>query len=392
MKSPLFDFPLPVELILRISDFLAFEQVAGLGSVPLWFLDEMAERGNGPAPHRIQDCDSASLLHYFMARHPDRLYASSILEGLVLRGNLDLIRILDIDRILASRSKEQVNHLRNVVEACANPALTGFLLGSALYARCSVDSLAKLGLLHTIKTITAACFPTTAAALDTSFALGNLACLPETSMDTNLGNSACLPETSMETTNSNSARFPEITDTTIANSARFPDITDTTIASSVRLPENAIENPSTTQTSNAVRFPASAQAINNASKGGFLELVQFLHYNRSEGATSDAIDWASKYGHQDVVLFLLENGYPCSQRALEYAARKGHRTIVSALLEFDKQRMVTGGRRRFRLDRAMELAKLEGHADIFNRLRDEEIAAVDPDALQDRAARDSVVN
>ncbi len=46
---------------------------------------------------------------------------------------------------------------------------------------------------------------------------------------------------------------------------------------------------------------------NYACKNGDLYLVKFLHYNRTEGCTKDAMDWASANGHLEVVEFLNEN-------------------------------------------------------------------------------------
>ena len=40
---------------------------------------------------------------------------------------------------------------------------------------------------------------------------------------------------------------------------------------------------------------------------GHLEVVKWLHENRTEGCSKCAMDWAAKNGHLDVVKFLHEN-------------------------------------------------------------------------------------
>ena len=38
-----------------------------------------------------------------------------------------------------------------------------------------------------------------------------------------------------------------------------------------------------------------------------LDIVKFLHYNRIEGCTTDAMDYAAEYGHLDIVKLLQNN-------------------------------------------------------------------------------------
>jgi ankyrin repeat protein len=47
--------------------------------------------------------------------------------------------------------------------------------------------------------------------------------------------------------------------------------------------------------------------MNLAAEKGHLEVIKWLHENRDEGCTSDAMDWAAKNGHQEVVKYLREN-------------------------------------------------------------------------------------
>jgi ankyrin repeat protein len=44
--------------------------------------------------------------------------------------------------------------------------------------------------------------------------------------------------------------------------------------------------------------------MNWAARNGHLEVVKFLHENRSEGCTEKAMDWAAKNGHLEVVEYL----------------------------------------------------------------------------------------
>ena len=46
-----------------------------------------------------------------------------------------------------------------------------------------------------------------------------------------------------------------------------------------------------------------------ASHNGHRDIVKFLHFNRNEGCTEWAMNWASKNGHTDIVNFLTQH-YP----------------------------------------------------------------------------------
>jgi ankyrin repeat protein len=54
------------------------------------------------------------------------------------------------------------------------------------------------------------------------------------------------------------------------------------------------------------RYGCTTNAIDLAARNGHIEVVKFLHYNRTEGGTAHAIDYASKRGHYKIVQFLLE--------------------------------------------------------------------------------------
>jgi hypothetical protein len=48
-------------------------------------------------------------------------------------------------------------------------------------------------------------------------------------------------------------------------------------------------------------------AMNSAADSGHLEVIKWLHTNRSEGCTTLAMDWAAKNGHLDITNWLNYN-------------------------------------------------------------------------------------
>lgn len=69
----------------------------------------------------------------------------------------------------------------------------------------------------------------------------------------------------------------------------------------------------------------SDQAMVLAAAQGHLEMVQWLHQNRGEGATVDALDLAATFGRLEVVEWLHENRKEgCTTRAMDGAARNNH--------------------------------------------------------------------
>ena len=53
----------------------------------------------------------------------------------------------------------------------------------------------------------------------------------------------------------------------------------------------------------------STLAMNRASANGHLDVVKWLHFNRSEGCTTYAIDFAAANGHLDIVKWLHQNRF-----------------------------------------------------------------------------------
>lgn len=69
----------------------------------------------------------------------------------------------------------------------------------------------------------------------------------------------------------------------------------------------------------------SDQAMVLAAAQGHLEMVRWLHQNRGEGATVDALDLAATFGRLEVVKWLHENrDEGCTTRAMDGAARNNH--------------------------------------------------------------------
>jgi hypothetical protein len=71
-----------------------------------------------------------------------------------------------------------------------------------------------------------------------------------------------------------------------------------------------------------------------AATYGHLEMVQWLHANRSEGCTTWAMDWAAEKGHLEMVQWLHANrSEGCTTWAMDWAEKKGHWKVVRWLLK-----------------------------------------------------------
>ncbi|KAF2077727.1 hypothetical protein CYY_000974 [Polysphondylium violaceum] len=80
--------------------------------------------------------------------------------------------------------------------------------------------------------------------------------------------------------------------------------------------------------------PCSTKAMIYASSNGHLDIIQFLHKNRSEGCTHDAMDQAASGNQLHVVEWLYENRKEgCSKIALEKSVRCNHISVVKFLLD-----------------------------------------------------------
>ena len=87
----------------------------------------------------------------------------------------------------------------------------------------------------------------------------------------------------------------------------------------------------------------SKNAIDWAAKSGHLEVVKFLHENRKEGCTTSAMNLAAGNGHLNVVKFLHENRKEgCTYGAMFWAKKNGHFDIVSYIEHFKTQEKLWG--------------------------------------------------
>jgi ankyrin repeat protein len=74
------------------------------------------------------------------------------------------------------------------------------------------------------------------------------------------------------------------------------------------------------------------RAMDNAASNGHFEIVKWLHANRREGCNTKAMDCAASKGHLDIVQWLHANrSEGCTFRAMDNAASNGHFEIVKWL-------------------------------------------------------------
>jgi len=72
--------------------------------------------------------------------------------------------------------------------------------------------------------------------------------------------------------------------------------------------------------------------MDGAARDGHLDMVKFLHFNRTEGCTHKAMDWAAHQGHLEVVQFLHNNRTEgCTTEAMDMAASTGNLNLIEFL-------------------------------------------------------------
>ncbi|RHY11774.1 hypothetical protein DYB36_001830 [Aphanomyces astaci] len=99
----------------------------------------------------------------------------------------------------------------------------------------------------------------------------------------------------------------------------------------------------------------TTNAMDDAAANGHLDIVQFLHNYRHEGCTTDAMNQAARNGHLNVVTFLhTHRKERCTVDALNDAASFGHAAVVGYL----KEHLITF----CDMNRAATLARRGGHA------------------------------
>ena len=76
----------------------------------------------------------------------------------------------------------------------------------------------------------------------------------------------------------------------------------------------------------------TTDAMNYAAENGLLNVVKWLHKNRTEGCTTYAMNDAARCGHLDMVKWLHENRTECrTTDAMNYAARDEYLDVVRLL-------------------------------------------------------------
>lgn len=105
--------------------------------------------------------------------------------------------------------------------------------------------------------------------------------------------------------------------------------------------------------------------MSGAAASGHLDVVIFLHENRTEGCTADGLDGAARNGHLEVVRFLFDNyALSCSADAMDETATKGHLELLEFVHRFCSPEGCS--------TRAMNGATLSGYLEVvkflhFNR-------------------------
>ncbi|EQC33890.1 hypothetical protein SDRG_08571 [Saprolegnia diclina VS20] len=122
----------------------------------------------------------------------------------------------------------------------------------------------------------------------------------------------------------------------------------------------------------------STSAMDDAATYGHLDVVVFLHVNRTEGCTVFALDGAAANGHLDVVRFLHSNRREgCTVKAMDEAAANGHLEVVQ-FLHFNRTEGCTY--------KALDGAITKGHLDVVRFLIEQCIVAASFNSLSNAAA------
>ncbi|TYZ65988.1 hypothetical protein PybrP1_005002, partial [[Pythium] brassicae (nom. inval.)] len=106
----------------------------------------------------------------------------------------------------------------------------------------------------------------------------------------------------------------------------------------------------------------SSATMDGAAAGGHFKIVKWLHKHRTEGCSTDAMDLAAGAGHLDIVQWLHINRHEgCTTNAMNDAAGAGHLDVVQ-WLHANRSEGCTAA--------AMDQAAAAGHLDIVQWLRE----------------------
>ena len=86
-------------------------------------------------------------------------------------------------------------------------------------------------------------------------------------------------------------------------------------------------------------FQQTRFAVDNAAWNGHLDIVKWLHLNRSEGCTSYAMYWAVINGHISIVKYLYESGLVTDQQELRSAIESARRNGLYEIVEYLKSKL-----------------------------------------------------
>ncbi|KAE9047005.1 hypothetical protein PR003_g1321 [Phytophthora rubi] len=122
----------------------------------------------------------------------------------------------------------------------------------------------------------------------------------------------------------------------------------------------------------------TAEAMDFAARDGNLEIVQWLHHNRSEGCTKGAMDSAAGEGHLETVQWLHGNrAEGCSVKAMDNAAGSGYLEVVKWLHEHRHEGCTT---------KAIDTAAKNGHLHVVKWLSKQRSEGCTTNAMDGAAA------
>ncbi|POM66369.1 Hypothetical protein PHPALM_17773, partial [Phytophthora palmivora] len=119
-------------------------------------------------------------------------------------------------------------------------------------------------------------------------------------------------------------------------------------------------------------------AMNRAAEFGHLHVVKWLHENRPEGCSTEALDCACHLGHLDVAKWLYANRREgCGKWAMDLAASCGHLHVVKWLYQ-DLHKCCSSW--------ALDSAARQGHLDVVKWLHSNQTEACTAEAMSSAAA------
>jgi hypothetical protein len=129
---------------------------------------------------------------------------------------------------------------------------------------------------------------------------------------------------------------------------------------------------------NGVKVKCTINTMDAAAANGHLEVVQFLHENRTEGCSTRAMNQAARNGHLNIVKWLHFNQTDvCTVHVMDQAAENSHLAVVKFLHENR-----TEGCPVYAMDRAAG----NGHLDVLQFIHEYRIEGCTVGAMDQAAA------